>query len=278
MILYEVSRQQHMQKTKQSDLYAINNRSKGKNRFERRLHQKVSHSTTEYNKLNMNKLFKDGLLDVNILVHGETDDYTVRIVFDGFLDALHRELKKNNNELTLRIVNRALVYCFNNSDIKERCTCDDFKYRQAYFLTQHGAIAGDPQNDNGKRIANPNDTKGSGCKHIQMVLSNNIWLTKVASVIYNYINYMEKHYASLYAQIIYPAIYEKEYEDDYQLDLDDINNSDRDLSSSEDELDTSNKWARTKNQFKSGNEYRFRPSGENPAQKKFDFDSLDDNE
>ena len=265
-----------MQKTKQSDNYAANNRAKGKNRFERRLHQKVSHSTAEYNKLDMNKLFKNGLLDVNILVHGETDDYTVRIIFEGFLDALHSELKRNDNELTLRIVNRALVYCFNNDDIKVRCDCPDSTFRQNYWLTQHGAIAGDPQNDNGKRIANPNDTKGSGCKHVQMVLSNNIWLTKVSSVIYNYINYMKSHYASLYAQIIYPAVYNREYEDEYQLDIDDINNDDRNLTSSEDELDTSNKWAKTKTRFKQGNEYRFRPNENNPNQRSFNFDSLAD--
>jgi hypothetical protein len=77
----------------------------------------------------MNKLFKDGILDVNILVHGETNDYTVRIIFDNVLENLQRELSRNNDELTLRIVNRALVYCFNNDDIKLRCTCDDFKYR-----------------------------------------------------------------------------------------------------------------------------------------------------
>lgn len=273
MILQEVSRQQHIQKTKASDNYVPSNRALGKNRFERRLHQRVSHSTAEYNKLDMNKLFSQGILDVNILVHGETNDYIVRIVFEDFLNNLHKELQRNNNELSLRIVNRALVNCFNTEDVKVRCQCPDFKFRQAYWLTQHDAIAGEPQNDNGKKIANPNDTKGSGCKHIQMVLSNNIWLTKVSSVIYNYINYMQKHYESLYAKIIYPAIYEKEYEEPYQTTIFD----DQDLDSEEDIIDTSNKWAKTKNQFQSGNEYRFQKQDTGMEnQQSFDLDSLAD--
>lgn len=262
-----------MQKTKASDSYVPTNRALGKNRFERRLHQRVSHSTAEYNKIDMNKLFKQGILDVNILVHGETNDYTVRLIFEDILQNLQNELKKNNNELTLRIVNRALVNCFNTGDIKVRCECPDFTFRQAYWLTQHDAIAGDPQNDNGKKIANPNDTKGSGCKHIQMVLSNNIWCTKVASVIYNYINYMEKHYKSLYANTIYPAIYDKPYEEPYQTTIFDTD----ELDSSSDVLDTSNKWAKTKNQFQKGNEYRFQKQDTGmQGQQSFNLDSLAD--
>ena len=86
---------------------------------------------------------------------------------------------------------------------------------------------------------------------------------------------MEKHYPKLYADIIYPAIYEKEYEEPVQLSIDDLSDEEKEVPSEEDTIDTSNKWAKTKNQFKPGNEYRFQPANkEIEGQKSFDFDSL----
>ena len=124
-------------------------------------------------------------------------------------------------------------------------------------------------------ITNPGDTKGSGCKHIMLVLSNNSWLLKVSSVIFNYINYMEKHYAKLYADIIYPAIYEKDYEEPVQMDMF-ADEENPELETDSDTIDTSNKYARTKTQFKKGNEYRFKPNQQ--VDKQLDFDSLLDDE
>ena len=222
----------------------------------------------------MNRLFKDNILDVSVSVHGETDDYVVKISFGGFLDNLHRESKKNNDILNLRVVSRALTSAFNSDNVYIHCDCPDFRYRFSYWVTKNSVNSGDaelrPAN-----ITNPNDSKGSGCKHIMLVLSNNSWLLKVASVIFNYVNYMEKHYAKLYADIIYPAIYEKDYEEPVQMDMfaDDEN---PELATDTDTIDTSNKYARTKSQFKKGNEYRFKS---NPnVDKQLDFDSLLDDE
>ena len=103
-----------------------------------------------------------------------------------------------------------------------------------------------------------------------LILSNNSWLVKVSSVIHNYVNYMEKHYQKLYADIIYPAIYQQEYQEPVQLDLD---SDDDKMKTDSDTLDVSNRWARTKTQFQKGNQ-----SGVQFTRKKdpkqFDFDSL----
>lgn len=272
--LYEDSRSQLLSKSKKADNYAPNNQMFGKNRYERRLKSRVSHSVKDYNSINMNRLFKDNILDVKVSVQGETNDYVVKISFGGFLDNLHRELDKNNDELNLRVVSRALSSSFNSDNVYIFCNCPDWKYRMGYFATKNSITSGDPELRPSK-ITNPNDTKGPGCKHSLLVISNNSWLLKVASVIFNYINYMEKHYAKLYADIIYPAIYEKEYEEPVQLDMfDDEENPE--LLDDEDTIDTSNKYARTKNQFKTGNEYRFKPSDK--IDKQLDFDSLLDDE
>ena len=92
----------------------------------------------------------------------------------------------------------------------------------------------------------------------------------------NYIKYMKQHYPRLYADIIYPAIFEREFEEPVQLDiLDKVAGDDEDtLVDDEEEIDTANQWAKTKSQFKVGNEYRFKPQEkEIEGQKQFDFDS-----
>lgn len=279
-ILQEVTRSEYIQRSKASDKYVPWNRMLGNNRFERRLHQRVTTSTREFNKVDMNNLFKNGTLDISIIVHGETDDYIVRIVFTNLLVQIRQEISRTN-DVTRRTFVRAIVSAFNDGDILTRCNCADYRYRIAYHATKDGAIAGVGE-DRPSDITNPNNTKGDSCKHINMVISNNAWITKIASVIYNYINYMKEHYNSLYATIIYPALYDKEYEDEYQADMFDDGN----LDDAEDVIDTSNKWAKTKTQFKQGNEYRFKPNTDNPdqtelvfdnepeTQKTFNFDSL----
>lgn len=277
--LVEDKRQELISKSKHADNYAPQNQYLGKNRYERRLHSKVANSVREMNAINMNKFFQDNILDVDIKVRGETDDYIVRISFGGVLDEIHKQIESNNGTLNLRCVIRALVSAFNGDNVYVRCSCPDFKYRFAYFLSVNDIIVGERET-RPSDITNPYDTKGKGCKHILLVLANNSWLTKVASVIFNYVNYMEKHYQNLYADIIYPALYQKEYEDDVQLQIQEPEpeeppeeEPDISVKSDKDLLDISNKWARTKNQFQKGNEYRFQKK-DTPMKRQIDFDNL----
>ena len=220
----------------------------------------------------MNKLFKDNILDVNIEVQGETNNYIVTMSFGGFLDYLHDEVIRND-KLDLRTISRALVKAFNSNDVYIHCSCPDWQYRMAYFATVHDINSGQSEN-RPSNITNPNDTKGPGCKHALLVVSNNTWLIKVSSVINNYINYMKKHYERLYADVIYPAIYQKEYEEPVQLDLD---QDTVELDTNKDIIDKSNIYAKSKNQFTKGNEIgketRFK-SKSTPMKKQISFDDL----
>lgn len=272
--LYEDSRSQLLSKSKKADNYASSNQNKGKNRYERRVHSKVSHSVRDYNSIDMNRLFKDNILDVNVAVKGETDNYEVKVTFSGFLDNLHRELKNNNDILNLRCISRALSSAFNSDNVYVACSCPDWQYRISYYATKNSTTSGLAEL-RPSQITNPTDSKGAGCKHSLLVLSNNSWLIKVASVIFNYVNYMEKHFAKLYADIIYPAIYERDYEDEVQLDIFDIedNEDNIDLDTDADTIKKSNEYARTKSQFKQGNEYRFTKQ-DNTDDKQLDFDTL----
>ena len=238
--LHEESRKNLLSKSKQSN--------KGFQRFKRRVKSRVANTVKQYNAIDMNKLFKDDILTTDVQVKGETDTYVVKISFGGFLELLYDQLKVTN-EFNLKAVTRALINGFNRDDVYIHCSCPDWQYRFAYFATKNNINSGDAEN-RPSDTTNPNDMLGSACKHVLLVLSNTSWLLKVASVIHNYVNYMEKHHERLYQKIIYPAIWKKEYEEPKQLSLFD---DEDELATDTDTIDTSNVYARTKNQFKKGN-------------------------
>ena len=228
----------------------------GKTRYEKRLKSKVSTSTAQYNKIDMNKLFKEGILTVGIDVKGETNSYVVTITFGGFLDRIRDMLKRNNGKLDLSVIVRSLVNAFNSDDVYIGCSCPDMKFRLQYFNTKNKINSTPPQMIP-SNITNPHDRLGPGCKHVMMVLSNTSWIMRVASVIKNYITYMERNRENQYAKIIYPAIYGKEYEKPVQVGM--FDNKDE-LETEKQTLDATNRYARTRTQFQKDNPYRIRPT------------------
>jgi len=246
VILLEKTRNQLV-----SDSKNVKKERDGQTRYQKRLKSRIGSSVKEYNSMNMNKLFKDNILDVNIQVYGETDNYIVTLSFGGILDEL-KTLLRSGKQLELRDIVRALTASFNKDNVYIHCSCPDWRYRFAYFATKRDINAGNPEL-RPSDITNPNDDLGDGCKHVMLVLNNTSWIIKTASVITNYVKFMEKNQKRLYADIIYPAIYGKKYEEPVQMDL--FNNDE--LETDEQTLDKSNEYARTKNQFKPGNEYRY---------------------
>lgn len=229
----------------------------GKQRFARRNKSAVANSVKEFNSINMNELFKENILTVNIKVRGETDNYIIKIKFGGLLDILHENIKRTGSEeLDLRVVIRSLIQCFNSDNVYIGCSCPDFHYRFGYYATLNDYTSLSPEN-RPSDITNPNDDKGSACKHILLVLSNTSWLIKIASVIKNYINYIKIHYEKAYADIIYPALYKKQYEEPVQLSIDDSD----ELETDEKTIDTANTSAVERTRFKKGNQegVRFAP-------------------
>ena len=189
-------------------------------------------------------------MTVNLEVEGETDTYIVSISFGGFLDELHRELKRANDIFSLRIVIRALLNSFNSDNVYIKCSCPDFRYRFGYWASRNDIIVGEKENRPSDKT-NPNNTLGAGCKHIMLVIANTSWIIKLGSVVTNYYNYMEKHYKKLWADIIYPAVYDKKYEEPVQLDIDTMDQTELDTSS--DVINQSNIEARDRGKFKVGN-------------------------
>lgn len=254
-ILLEDRRSELLSQSKKGANYAPYNQFYGANRYKRRLRSKIAPSIKHFNNMDMDKFFKTDVLDVSVDINGETNIYKVRMSFIGTLDELHDFIKKNNIEqVDRKMILKALMKAFNRDDVYINCTCPDFRYRFKYWATKKGLLIGDPENRPAD-ITNPGDDKGPGCKHIILCLSDSSWLIKIASVIFNYINYMESHDERLYQKYIYPAVYDKEYTD-RQLSI--FDDEEEILDSDEETIKTSNIEAGKRGQFKKGNEYRFR--------------------
>lgn len=262
--LQEVTKQQILSKSKASE--------EGRKRFKRRFKSSVYRSTNEMNKIDMNNLFKEGILTVAVKVRGETDDYYVKVSFGNFLDELHKRMKING-EFNIRTITQTLISCINGEDVYFHCSCPDFKYRFQYYATKNKMVTkGDEQFSNGKWIRNPADELGSGCKHTLLVLSNLGWLQTVARVIFNYVDYMEQHFENMYGKIIYPAIYQQKYDKDTQLNV-----WDSDTLNS-DNLKDINKAKRASTQFKQGNQQGYKFVSDHENQLELDLDNGEEEE
>lgn len=257
MKLQEAKRSELISKSKRGDNYKSR---PGENRYKRRMKSKVSTTVRDYNDIDMNKFFKNDMLSLSIKVHGETDDYLVRITFGHILDEIQRQVEQNNGNFEIKCILRSLVKAFNSDDVYISCSCPDFMFRFSFWATKNNYNSGEPENRPAD-ITNPTDSKGAGCKHIMLVLSNTSWVMKLAICIKNYVDFIQKRYEKLYADIIYPRIYGKKYEEPVQLDLD---SEDTDELNN-DEVQQANDEKRKSTQFQKGNTkgVRFAPK-ENP--------------
>ena len=299
-LLLEKSRQELINKSRNSDNYTSKDR-RGENRYTRRLKSQIANSIRDYNRIDMDSFWKGDILDFDVKVHGETDNYVVALTFSNILNRLQQEVKGNKNKLEFKCVLRALVGAFNSdNDLLVSCTCPDWKYRQAYWATQGKYNSGEPQTSNGMQVANPHDTKGGGCKHVNLVLSNLDWMMKIASVINNYIRWCKLNMERNYADYIFPKVYGMPYDRAVQLSIfDDMDDEESGLllpkstMKDNDEMknklsdiidDTAMKGRDDKGRFEKGNQYRFTKQDkeegpeDNPDQLKLKFDNEEEEE
>lgn len=129
--------------------------------------------------------------------------------------------------------------------------CDDFKYRFAHWNIIKNVSVDDTSKDPGpgKGIANPNDDKGRGCKHILLVLSNGAWMMKVASVIVNYCHFLSEKKSEAFLKLVFPKLYGVPADEAEQNDLVADN---EDLETGKDLIDVINDWAKKRGHFKKG--------------------------
>lgn len=169
--LTEDTRAGLLSKSKSADLYK--NTSFGKNRFDRRMKSKVANQVKSYNRIDMNLLFKQDVLEVVIPVIGESGSYDVTLRLDGVVAEIAKNIKSNKNRFEFRTVVQSVTKVLNTSDVKVKCTCPDFKFRYSHNLILNGNSVDDTSKDPGPGKTGVTAVmKGQGCKHIMLVLSN----------------------------------------------------------------------------------------------------------
>ena len=237
--------------TKSRNQGQYKDQSRGKNRFERKKYSKVANAVKAFNQIDMNDFFKKDILTVKVPVTGETDDYTVSIKIEGVVAEIARNVKNNKNKFEFRTIIQALTKMFNTSDIYVNCTCPDYRYNFDHWNIINNVSTSDTAHDPGpgKGIANPQDNKGRGCKHVLLVLNNGDWMMKVASVINNYVHYAEEHMQKPFLKVIFPKIYGIPADEMVEQDLID---DDKYLDSSTGLIDAINAYGAKRGQYRPG--------------------------
>lgn len=227
------------------------NKERGKNRFERKKYSKIANAVKNYNEIDMNSLFKQDILLVNIPVVGENDEYVVTIKLEGVVAEIHKNIKNNSNKLEYRTIIQALTKVFNTSDVYIKCSCPDAKYRFAHWNIVKNVSVDDSAHDPGpgKGIANPNDDKGRGCKHMLLVLANGDWMMKVASVINNYCHFLSEKRPDAFLKLVFPKLYGVPAD---EAEQNDIVADQEELETGKDLIDIINEYGRNRGKFKKG--------------------------
>ena len=247
--LDEAGRTSLIAQSRNTGAYKIQER--GKNRMERKKYSKIANAVKSYNEIDMNKLFKQDILQVNIPVVGENDEYTVTIKIEGVIGEMQKNIKNNSNKMEFRTIVQSLTKVFNTADVYVKCTCADFKYRFAHWNIIKNVSVDDTSADPGpgKGIANPNDDKGRGCKHILLVLSNGDWMLKVASVINNYCHFLSEKKPEAFLKLVFPKLYGVPADEAAENDLVADN---EDLETGKDLIDIVNEYGKNRGKFQKG--------------------------
>lgn len=184
-------------------------RYQSKARWQKRLNYRIS----DFRGVDLKELFNNGTFVYNTPIK----DYVCTIAFDGALDAIKKAVKNTSSvkQITLNQIAKALVWAYNNEDVRINCTCKDYFYRFRYNSTQGKYQHGQGENRPTK-ITNPLNNKGSCCKHLDLLLANESWIGKCASVITEFI----KAYPDKAAYYLYdnPNERKKKSFDEYDKD------------------------------------------------------------
>lgn len=230
---------------------AYKNQKYGKNRFERKKYSKIANSVKAYNQIDMNDFFKRDILVIKIPVQGETDNYTVSVKLEGVCAEIAKNIKSNNNKFEFRTVIQALTKIFNTGNVFVNCTCPDYQYTYTYWNIVNNVSTEDSAHNPGpgKGIRNNADDKGRGCKHVLLVLSNQDFLMKTASVIVNYINYTAEHMKPAFNKLIFPKLYDTTIE---EVGKQGLVPEDTNLETTKNIIDIINDWAKNRGKYKPG--------------------------
>ena len=248
LYLTEDTRAQLLSKSRNADTYK--DTKFGRNRFERKKLSKIATQVKSYSDLNMDQFFKQDLLEINVPVIGETNNYTVTIALTGVVEEIAKNIRNNNDILEFKTIFQALTKVFNSGQVKVRCTCPDFKFSYAHnLILNRNSVDGTDKDPGAGKTGKVANMTGQGCKHILLVLSNQDFLIKVASVIHNYIFYIESHMQQAFTKIIFPKLYRIPIS---AAPEENLVPEDTKLDTEKHLIEIINDWAKNRGKFKKG--------------------------
>ncbi len=118
-------------------------------------------------------------------------DYIVTVSFEGAFQNLYYEVRNwsgvnRYKRITLKMLTNCLSKALDTEDLYLNCSCDDFKYRFHYWLSQADAVYGVKQSV-APKVRNVKNNKGYVCKHLLAVLFGKRWVAAAAKAWYNFI-------------------------------------------------------------------------------------------
>lgn len=128
--------------------------------------------------------FINNWLVISTNISGNGSTYLDNISFKNVITNLINICKNDTQHyVNSKLIQKSLKQSLDKNDIYIDCSCPDFKYRYAYHATQGKFKWGTQQHSNGKKIRNPNNDKGSMCKHLYALLHSNVFLNKISDKI-----------------------------------------------------------------------------------------------
>lgn len=93
------------------------------NRWDAKKQSSIANTVKDYNKIDMNTFWKKDVLNLDIKIKGETDDYVVTVEFANILTRIKNKVVQNRNILTIKTIYDSLVEALNSSDVRINCSC-----------------------------------------------------------------------------------------------------------------------------------------------------------
>lgn len=148
-----------------------------------RYNKRLNYHVKGYSGIDPSELLTKDILVTKV----EVGDYECIVAYKGVLENLAKIVRKQpSHNITLQSVIRAVTQSIDETDILVDCSCDDWKYRFSYVASKHGYKYGKPET-RPPNVTNPDDDKGSMCKHLTMLLANKRWLVRLSSIVNDFI-------------------------------------------------------------------------------------------
>ena len=142
-----------------------------------RFDKKKFYKASDFNNVNFKELFENNTFTWSSRV----GKYIVTISFEGAFDILRWKVKSYSGRNRWKRINHKLLAdilseALDRKDLYFDCSCDDFKYRYAYWATKNKCKYGKQQN-RPPTVRNVKNNKGFCCKHILAVLYGKYWVS-----------------------------------------------------------------------------------------------------